>query len=145
MIKSKAGNQIGSFDSWPLKVKNRQNFLVFRKRATYRWKALDKCYNFSSDLIAIEGLHMKLWVPKVARIPVVGISGLPLGSPKTNAIWMWPMWRDAKNTLRGMVVASPKSESFWVLWIRSSPWLVLAPKVLKLCTNHFVLVLCMFM
>jgi hypothetical protein len=26
----------------------------------------------------------------------------------------------------------------------SSPWLVLAPKVLQLCTNHFVLVLCRF-
>jgi hypothetical protein len=27
----------------------------------------------------------------------------------------------------------------------SCPWLVLAPKVLQLCTNHFVLVLCMSM
>jgi len=44
------------------------------------WKALDEGYNFASDLIAIGGLHTKLWGSKVAGIP---ISGLPLGSPET--------------------------------------------------------------
>jgi hypothetical protein len=37
------------------------------------------------DLIAIEGLHAKLWAPKVTGIPIVGISGLPLGSPGTKS------------------------------------------------------------
>jgi hypothetical protein len=35
-----------------------------------------------------------------------------------------------------------KSEPWWVLWIRVCPWLILTPKVLQLCTNHLVLVLC---
>jgi hypothetical protein len=35
------------FDSRPLKVKNRPDFLTFRWSATYRWKALDKDYNFA--------------------------------------------------------------------------------------------------
>jgi len=39
--------------------------------ATYRWKALDKGYNFALNLISIEGLHAKLWAPKVAEVPVV--------------------------------------------------------------------------
>jgi hypothetical protein len=39
-------------------------------------------------------------------------------------------------------VASPKFGPWWVLWIQSCMWLVLAPKVLWICTNHFVLVLC---
>jgi hypothetical protein len=43
------------------------------------------------------------------------------------------------------VVASPKSGPWWVLWVRGCPWLVLAPKVLQLCTNHLMLVLCKFM
>jgi hypothetical protein len=30
--------------------------------------------------ISIEGLHAKLWAPKVVGVPYVGISRLPLGS-----------------------------------------------------------------
>jgi len=52
-------------------------------RATYRWKALNKCYNFISNLISIRGLHAKLWGPKVAGVPTLGILGLPFGSPGT--------------------------------------------------------------
>jgi len=44
----------------PLKVRNRLDFLVFRWLATYQWKALNEGYNFSLDLISIEGLHTKL-------------------------------------------------------------------------------------
>jgi hypothetical protein len=65
------------FDSRPLKVRNRPNFLMCRHCATYCWKALDEGYNFSLDFIAIRGLHKKLCALKVARVPVVTISGLP--------------------------------------------------------------------
>jgi hypothetical protein len=71
------------FDSQPLKVGNRPNFLVCRLRATCRWKALNKGCNFASNFIAIGGLHAKLWAPKVAGILVMGIPRLPLGSPGT--------------------------------------------------------------
>ncbi len=48
-------------------------------------EALDKGYNFASDLTSIEGLHKKLWASKVAGVgPVVkhkkyykGEGGLP--------------------------------------------------------------------
>jgi hypothetical protein len=46
-------------------------------------EVFDKDYNFAIDLISMGGLHAKLWVPKVARVLVVGISRLPLGSPGT--------------------------------------------------------------
>jgi hypothetical protein len=71
------------FDSRPLKVRNRPNFLACRRCVTYHWKALHKCYNFSWDLISIWGMHAKLWASKVAKVPIVWISGLPLGSPET--------------------------------------------------------------
>jgi hypothetical protein len=71
------------FDSRPLKVKNRPNFLTCRWCATYRWKVLNEGYNFAWDLTSIKGLHTKLWAPKVARVSTLGISGLPLGSPET--------------------------------------------------------------
>ncbi len=52
-----------------------------------------------------------------------------------NAIWMWASWRGTKYTVKGKVVASPKSKPWWVLWIQVCPWFVLAPKVLQLFTN----------
>ncbi len=73
------------FDSRPLKVGNRHDFLTCRQRATYHWKALDKKYNFASNLIVIKGLHTKLCAFKIIRIPIVGISKLPLGSPRTKS------------------------------------------------------------
>ncbi len=36
----------------------------------------------------------------------------------------------------------PKSEPWWIKWVQGCPWPFLAPKVLQLCTNHFVRVLC---
>jgi hypothetical protein len=71
------------FDSQPPKVKNCPNFLAFKWRATYCWKALNKVYNFALDLILIEGLHVKLWTHKIMEVLVEGILGLPSGSPET--------------------------------------------------------------
>jgi hypothetical protein len=70
-------------NSRPLEVGNCPDFLAFRWHATYCSKALDKWYNFALDLISIGGLHTKLWPHKVVGVPTLGISGLPLGSPKT--------------------------------------------------------------
>ncbi len=38
--------------------------------------------------------------------------------PGQKTIWMWPMWRGAKYTIRGKVVASPKFGLWCVLWVR---------------------------
>jgi hypothetical protein len=106
------------FDSGPLKVGKWPNFPAWRWRATYRWKAFDKGYNFALDLISIRGLHVKLWHPKVAGVPTLVISGLPFGGLET------------KNHLDVGHVGShrvyykregggfPKSGPWWVLWVR---------------------------
>jgi hypothetical protein len=111
------------FDSQPLKVENRLNFLAWKWHATYHWKAFDEGYNFVLDLISIRGLHAKLWACEVTRVP------------GQNAIWMWASCRGTKYTIKGKVVASPKFGPWWVLRVRVCLWFVLAPKVLKLCTN----------
>ncbi len=88
MTKRKVGSQTASLrekDSRPLKVGNRPDLLCCRRRATYRWKALDEGYNFALDRIAIGGLHKKLWGSKVAGVLAGGISGLPCGSPGTKS------------------------------------------------------------
>jgi len=65
------------------------------------------------------------------------------GSPNFgNVIWMWASWSGTKYTIRGKVVASPKSGSWWVLWVRVCPWFILAPKVFQLCTNQLVVWFC---
>jgi hypothetical protein len=49
------------FDSIPLKVRYRLDFLAFKwPRATYHWRALNEGYNFAWNLISIGGLHTKL-------------------------------------------------------------------------------------
>jgi hypothetical protein len=70
-----------NFDSRPLKVGHRPEILSYRRRATYRWKALDKSYNFALDHTSIQGLLAKLWGSKVLGVPQGGISGLPAESP----------------------------------------------------------------
>jgi len=100
----------GQFDSRPLKVKNRPNFLAFRLHGTYLWKTLDVGYNFASNIISIGGLHTKLCTFKVVRVSIPRISRLTFESPETKChLGAGPVTRQ-KNTIRGKVVASPKFE-----------------------------------
>jgi hypothetical protein len=77
----KKGRELNwQFHSRPLKVGNVPNFVAWRRRATYCWKALNEGYNFALDLIVIWGLHAKLCASKVARILVLGIPFESLGT-----------------------------------------------------------------
>jgi hypothetical protein len=71
------------FDSRPLKVKNRYNFLTCRWCATYCWKTLDEGYNFALDFTSIKGLHKKLWDSKITIVLILRILIFPLGNPET--------------------------------------------------------------
>jgi hypothetical protein len=128
-----------------LVVRIQPNFLVWTWRVTYCWKALDKGYNFALDLIAIGGLHTKLWGPKSQesllwkfRDSHLGIGG----NPKTKChLDVAPVERH-KEYYKGEGGGFPQ---VWAAVSFVSPnclWLVLTPKVFQLCTNHLVLVLC---
>jgi hypothetical protein len=41
-----------------------------------------------------------------------------------NDIWVLAPWAGIENTLKGMVVFSPKFEPWWLLWVCVCPWLV---------------------
>jgi hypothetical protein len=118
------------FDSWPEKVRNRPDLLGCKGRATYRWKALNKSYNFASDRITIRGLFAKLWGSKAAGVPFDTISRLPLRSSRVPG---------EKSHLD---VGSVVNRAVVSLVCPCCPWFILAPKVLQLCTNHFVWVVC---
>ncbi len=131
------------FDSWPLKIKNRPDFITCRWHATYRWKALNKgYYNFASDLISIGGLHTKLWGSKVVKVPTLAISGLPSGSPGTKSHLDVGLMERHRLYYKGEGGGFPQVRVMVNLVSLSCPWLILAPKVLQLCTNHLMLVLC---
>jgi hypothetical protein len=150
------GRESASFDSRPLKVENRPEILGCRQRATYRWKALDESYNFSLNRTSIQGLLAKLWGFKVPGVSQGGISGLPRGSPRESRESAGvPGVPGEKSHLDVGPAESHrvyyKGEGGGFLQVRAvvslvcpcCPWLVLAPKVLQLCTKHFVWVVCM--
>jgi hypothetical protein len=50
--------------------------------------------------------------------PVVRDFGTPTReSRERKAIWMWAPWRGPEYTIRGKVVASPKSGPWWILCV----------------------------
>ncbi len=74
----------------------------------------------------------------------MGISGLPLGSPRTKkSFGCGPMER-RRVYYKGEGGGFPQVRAMVSLVSPSCLWLILALKVLQLCTNHFVLVLCKF-
>ncbi len=113
------------------------DFLACKWHATYCWKALDKGYNVSSDVISIRGLNTKLWTPKVGTHNFGGSQlwefwDSHLGILGQNDIWVLVLWPRTKHTIRGKVMASPKSESWWIFWVHGCPWFMCAPK----CSNY---------
>jgi len=70
-------------------------------------KYQNKGYNFASKFISIGGLHTKLWAPKVAGIPILGISRPPFGVLRQNDIWVLALWLGTECIIRGKVVVSP--------------------------------------
>jgi hypothetical protein len=130
------------FDSRPLKVGNQPDSLACRQCATYCWKALDEGYNFAWDRITIGGLHKKLCALKVAGVLIDAISGLPLRSPRTKShLDVAPVERHIIY-YNGEGGGFPQVRAVVNLMCPCYPWLVLAPKVFQLCTNHFVWVVC---
>jgi hypothetical protein len=126
------------FNSQPLKVGNRPDFLACRWRATYCWKALDDGYNFSLDLILIRGFHTKLWGSKVVGVSTLGISGLPFGNPGTKCHLDVGFVERHEVYYKGEGGDFPQVRMWWVLWVQVCPWFVLTPKMLQLFTNHLV-------
>jgi hypothetical protein len=57
----------------------------------------------------------KIMGPQSCKSPNFGNFGTLTGQ---KAIWMWVSWRGTKYTIRGKVVASPKSVPWWILWVR---------------------------
>ncbi len=87
---------------------------------------------------------MKLCAPKVAGILAMRISGFPLGNLGTKSHLDVALMERRKVYYKKEGGGFPQVWAMMSLVNSSRPWPVLAPKVLQLCTNHLVLVLCRF-
>jgi len=72
------------------------------------WRGLQLCFRPQLDL----RFACKVMRFQSCRSP----SWRDFGMTKT--IWMWAPWRGVEYTIRGKVVASPKSGPWWVLCVR---------------------------
>ncbi len=88
---------------------------------------------------------MKLCAFKVAGILIMGISGFPNGNPGTKSHLDVACVESYRVNYKGEGGGFPQVRAVLSLVCPNRPWLVLTPKVLQLCTNHFVLVLCKFL
>jgi hypothetical protein len=81
---------------------------------------------------------------------VIGLQSrksLNLGNPdlgvlKQNDIWVLAPWPNINNIRRGKVMASPKSEPWWVLWVRVCLWFIHAPKMSRYALTNLMFGLC---
>jgi len=125
-----------------IQVGNWPNFVACRWRATHHWKALDEGYNFALDFILIWSLHAKLSGPKIAGVPTLAISGLPLGSPEIKShLDVGPVER-CRVYYKGEGGGFPQVQAVVSLVSPSCLWLILTPKVFQQCTNQLVVRFC---
>jgi len=129
------------FDSRPLKVENWPDLLTCRWHATCRSKTLDKSYNCLRPHFNPRSTH-KVIGPKIVGVPILAISGLPVGSPETKCHLHVGLVERRIVYYKGEGVGFPQVRAVVNLMSLSCPWFILALKVLQPCTNHLVLVLC---
>jgi hypothetical protein len=101
-------------------------------------EALDKGYNFASNLISIWGFHSKLWVPKVARVSTLAILRLPFGSPRTKCRLDVGLMERHKLYYKGEGGGFPQLRIVVSFVSLNCMWFILAPKVLRLHITHLV-------
>jgi hypothetical protein len=123
------------FDSRPLKVGNRPESDVFRRSATWRWKALKESYKIASNLIPIRGLSKKLWMPKVSGVQIETISGLLLGSPGKKCHSDVALAESCREYYKGEGGGFPRAQAVVSQVVQGCPWLVPTPKGCRMSSN----------
>jgi hypothetical protein len=80
---------------------NRPDFLAFRLRATYCWKALDEGYNFASELIN-RRFEEKVMGPQSCGSPKFeNFKTSTWESQDKKTIWMWLSWKGVELYYKG--------------------------------------------
>jgi hypothetical protein len=130
------------FDFQPLKVRNRPNFLAHVACDISLKKLLMKATTLLQTSSQSEVYTQSYEPPKSWKSQLWKFRNSHFGVPGQNDIWVLVPWLGTKYTIRGKVVASPKSRPWWVLWILVCPWLVRAPKCFNYALTNLLFGLC---
>jgi hypothetical protein len=126
------------FDSQPLKVRNRPDSDVWRRSATWSWKALKEIYKIALDLIPFGGLSKKLWMPKISGVQPETVLGLFLGSPGKKCHSDVASAGSCREYYMEEGGGFPESGPWWVKWVQGRLWLVSTPKGCRMSSNQLV-------
>jgi hypothetical protein len=83
--------------------------------------------------------------PKLRKFQFRGFRDSNLGVLGQNDIWVLVPWPSTENTIRGKVLASPKSKLWWVLWVRVCLLLTVHQKCSCYALTNLLFGLCRFM
>jgi len=126
------------FDSRPEKVKNQPDLLGCKQPTTYRWKELQLCFRshlnprFACKVMGLQSCESPSWHD----------FGTPTReSQEKTHLDVGPVER-CRVYYKGEGGGFPQVRAVVSLVCPCCPWLVLAPKVFQLCTNHLVWVVC---
>jgi hypothetical protein len=81
---------------------------MWRWHVIYRWKTLNKGYNFVLGFTSIRGLHKKIWASKVVGVLILKFSKLPTWESQDKMTFGCKPYDQLENIIRGKVMASPK-------------------------------------
>jgi hypothetical protein len=117
---------------WPLTTKSRESpqfpcvEVAFHILLKSSWQGLQLCFR---PHLNQRSAH-KIMGLQSHGSPNFGNFAIPTWESRDkNDIWVLALWLGKKNTIRGKVVASPKSGLWWILWLFVCSWFVRAPKV----------------
>jgi hypothetical protein len=113
-------------------------FTWLQRACNLCWKALNKNYNFASNCISIPSLFAKLWGSKVAGIPICAFQDSHSRVPGEKNHLDVGFMASHKIYYKGEGGGFPQVRAVMNLVCPCCSWLILAPKVLQLCINHFV-------
>jgi hypothetical protein len=107
------------FDSQPEKSQESTQFTCLKMACNIplesSWRGLQRCFTLHLDPRSAR----KVMGLQNCRSPNLGDFGTPTWeSWNKKTIWMWAAWRGEEYTIKGKVVASPKSGLWWVLCVR---------------------------
>jgi hypothetical protein len=129
MAKRRVESQVAKFDSWPLKVRNRPDFLACRWRAIIVEKFSTRAITFLQTSSRSEVCTQSYSPSKSRESWLWEFRDSNLGVPGQNDIWVLVPWPGTKYTIRGEGGGFPQVWAVMSLVSPNCSWFVLAPKM----------------
>ncbi len=138
----KKGREL-NYQIWLSTIKNQESpWFPYVQVACAIGKLLTKAKTLLETSFQLEVCTQSYGPPKLWESQLWEFRDSHLGILGQNDIWVLVLWPCTKYTIRGKVVASPKFESWRVLWICVCLWLVRAPNYSNYALTNLLFGLC---